>query len=262
VRNVWNTSKNSKNPFIWIGTRGSGIIRFNYFDKSHKVFTTEDGLSDNVVLTITQLKDGTVVAGTENGGLCFLKSEEISCIDTSKGLPSNTVHFIYRDEKDYIWAATESKQLIRLEGKKIISVVTLPSMPTKIIIDSRQRIWIGTLKDGVYLFNHLKGLQPVHADVLGKSMVSSLYEDNHGSIWVGTVAEGLFRLRELGHETILTGDNIAIPNVIAMMEDEEGSLWLGTRGSGLRRLKAEKRKFFRDYRLFFWPGQSWKPGNR
>lgn len=55
---------------IWIATSGSGLIRYNYTDKTKKRFTTDSGLPSNHINSIIAT-DSYVWIGTENG-LCQL----------------------------------------------------------------------------------------------------------------------------------------------------------------------------------------------
>lgn len=55
---------------IWIATSGSGLIRYNYTEKTKKQFTTDSGLPSNYINSIIAL-DGNLWIGTENG-LCQL----------------------------------------------------------------------------------------------------------------------------------------------------------------------------------------------
>lgn len=55
---------------IWVATSGSGLIRYNYIDKTKKRFTTDSGLPSNYINSVISI-DGYLWIGTENG-LCQL----------------------------------------------------------------------------------------------------------------------------------------------------------------------------------------------
>lgn len=66
---------------IWIGTSGSGLIRYNYADKSKKQFTTDTGLPSNYINSIIAT-EGYLWIGTENG-LCQLNPYDNSILTYS-----------------------------------------------------------------------------------------------------------------------------------------------------------------------------------
>lgn len=66
---------------IWIGTSGSGLIRYNYIDKTKKQFTTDSGLPSNYINSIIAA-NGYIWIGTENG-LCQLNPTDDSILTYS-----------------------------------------------------------------------------------------------------------------------------------------------------------------------------------
>lgn len=66
---------------IWIATSGSGLIRYNYTDKTEKRFTTDAGLPSNYINSIIAT-DGYLWIGTENG-LCQLNPADDSILTYS-----------------------------------------------------------------------------------------------------------------------------------------------------------------------------------
>ncbi len=63
------------------------------------------------------------------------------------GLPSNTVYFLYRDSKGFIWIATD-KGIARYNGIRFEVFTTFNGLPDNIVFsfkeDSRGRVWLGT----------------------------------------------------------------------------------------------------------------------
>ena len=62
---------------LWIATYtdNKGLIRFSP-EGEIRDFTTEDGLSDNAIRSIIQMRDGSIVAGT-NGGIDVLRNNKV-----------------------------------------------------------------------------------------------------------------------------------------------------------------------------------------
>ncbi len=151
---------------IWAGTDG-GLAHFE--NGRWRVFTTADGLANNVVLGLTlDERDGHryLWAGTFGGAsrldLSTSDVELRTFTDTTEPtLPNNTVYQVRRDAKGQIYFFT-NKGVARFtpreptaDNRADYSVYTfttadgLPSSESNIgasMVDSRGRIWVGTVK--------------------------------------------------------------------------------------------------------------------
>ena len=66
-----------------------------------------------------------------------------------------------------------------------------------VILDSKQRIWIGTDKDGIYIYDYNnKDVKHLKENV--PSVAMSLSEDLNGRIWVGSYRNGMYNV---GHSS-------------------------------------------------------------
>ncbi|GEM_PF-2396936 len=116
--------------------------------------------------------------------------------DTSTGLPSNSVRFVFPDRQGNLWVGSDGGGLVRFRTRRFISIGRengLPSFPVKAVAAHPDgRTLLATFGDGVYSFHdgHLSPLpvpgQPPYAQ--------SLLIDSHRRIWVGSFGRGLFLL--------------------------------------------------------------------
>ena len=92
-----------KNHLIWFGTSGDGIGVFNPATEKFKTFTTNDGLVQNNVVSLTADKNGHYWAGTNGGLSCFIPPDDpfapgckiaFHNYDVQDGLPSNIMNLI------------------------------------------------------------------------------------------------------------------------------------------------------------------------
>jgi ligand-binding sensor domain-containing protein/two-component sensor histidine kinase len=93
----------SKNHLIWFGTSGGGIGVFDPATEKFKTFTTNDGLVQNNVASLTADKNGHYWAGTYGGLSCFMPPDDpfapgckitFHNYDIGDGLPSNLMNVV------------------------------------------------------------------------------------------------------------------------------------------------------------------------
>ena len=102
---------------LWAGTQ-NGLA--NWDGQKWKLFTTRDGLSENVVRAIAQDAAGNFWIGTENQGLNSFKDEKfISYQAQENGLPGNDISCLYADNDGVLWVGTSGHGLARFQNGKM-----------------------------------------------------------------------------------------------------------------------------------------------
>lgn len=78
-----------RSGIMWLGTSGNGLVRFDPRTQEHKVFTTQDGLPNNIVYGILEHDDGTLWMSTNMGIAKFnANTEQFITYDVKDGLQS------------------------------------------------------------------------------------------------------------------------------------------------------------------------------
>ncbi|GAA4395913.1 two-component regulator propeller domain-containing protein [Nibrella viscosa] len=171
--------------------------------------TTENGLSQNSVLAITQ------------------DSRSFMWYGTRVGLNRYDGHTL----KTYIHVPSDSGSL---STNYVMSLLT----------DSHKTLWVGTtnglnrynpVTDAFQLLTH----QPQQAGSLSNNTINCLMEDKKGRLWVGT-SYGLNLLSDRKRQRFITYTTQTEPalagdNIRAIFEDSAGNVWVGTT-EGLTRL--------------------------
>ena len=140
---------------LWAGTR-NGLARWNGTD--WKIYTTRDGLSENIVRAIAEDAEGNLWIGTENRGLnCFLAGKFIAYQAETNGLPCNDISCLCLD----------------LDGV----------------------LWVGTSGHGLARFYRGKWTHYSTDDGLASNSIDYIIEDGDGYLWIGSNA-GLMRLQK------------------------------------------------------------------
>lgn len=103
---VWDVHEDRAGD-IWIACYGNGIWRLAASEcyAPLKIDTPARNF-----ISICELRDGRILAGTEKEGLVSVNpmSLEVEWINTSDGLPDNTIYGILQDDGDNVWMSTNT----------------------------------------------------------------------------------------------------------------------------------------------------------
>ncbi len=210
---------------VWIGT-GKGLVRLK--GQQETLYTTKDGIADNVILTVAPGSGGAIWVGTRKG-FSRIRGGDIESYDTSDGLSQNTVAALGEDNEGTLWVATKNGLDQFLDGSSTRYTRTegLPGNNMgPVFADRRGVLWAGTLEGGLARFD---GRLFVTVANLGSGRVTSLTESGDGALWVGT-ERGLRRVRD-GQLRGNYGVEQGLPSseVLSLFTDHNGDLWAGTR---------------------------------
>lgn len=178
------------NSDLWIGRQQGGLthLRDQGGVFAAKTFTQADGLAQNSVFSVYQSRDGTIWAGTLNGGASKYHDGKFTSYSAADGLGSNTVSSMLEGSNGTMWFATPN-------GLRALS----------------NNQWHGYgVKEG-----------------LPSDEVNCMVEDSKGVLWIGT-AGGLAFLRSGRVETPRAGPESLRHPVFGMAQDKSGRLWIAT----------------------------------
>jgi len=210
VFEIWDIEPSQDGSSVWLGTSG-GLVLLS--DTGSKVYTSETGLPDRRVRTVTEYVDSegrrTVWIGTYTGGLARLRDGKWKSYGSGNGLLSSRIYSVARvaiGGRDQLWVGTggggigvldlgsedEQFELLTADGGLIPSDTVY-----RIFTGPKGRVYATTNK-GVarirpapegslselssYVFTTRDGL-PDNECVSGSGFV-----DRRGRVWVGTVS--------------------------------------------------------------------------
>ncbi|CAN5147035.1 hypothetical protein BH20ACI1_BH20ACI1_14570 [soil metagenome] len=240
---------------VWFGT-DKGVCRFDASSPFNK--TISDDKNSNFVRTLYQTKDGKIYAGTNRGLFIFengnwqtvgkFESKPIYAIaeDSNKTLLIGTPDGLFNSDNEKL-AAENTRAVENFQGKIYAALfgrgieqfdgenrtlIFSNDLPTSLYTDN-EKLWIGTAKDGVFLFD-------------GKAVSSekSLEKLRGIAVWDidGNSANGLWFATERGLFLLKNGELNAVTNDAArdVFVGKTGEIWSATVGSGLFHLKFDE----------------------
>ena len=227
---------------LWIATaHGLASLRNGKIE----TFTSDDGLTSNLVLSLFEDREGSLWIGTEAGGLNLLKSKKFNTYTTKDGLPNDLVKAIYQDAQGGIWIGSNGGGLTLFKDGKFTTWTTRDGLSSDVVLslagDVDGTMWIGT-PDGLNRFKDGKFQTFTFAEGLSNDLVRSVLVDRNGVLWVGT-RDGLNSFRDNEFTTYTTRDGLANNFIGAIYEDSKGNLWVGTLG-GLNKINNGKFQTF------------------
>src|SRR6266849_9070465 len=95
---------------VWVGRQHGGLTRLRFRNGAiaSQSYTEASGLAQNSTYAVYESRDGSVWAGTLNGGVSKFKDGHFTNYKTTNGLASNTVSSILETHDGAMWFATPS----------------------------------------------------------------------------------------------------------------------------------------------------------
>ena len=235
--------------WLFLGvSRGSFLFGFQ-FDK----FSSDSGLSQNVVQCTLQDKDGFLWIGTQDGlnrydGYNFKYFKRIQGDPDS--IRDNNIYCLLQDQDGLIWVGTRNGGLNYFDPtiNKFSRFDLAPSDPDGmgtdfiwcLYEDERGTIWVGSNRDGLYSID-IKRSDVVHyksdqsPNSISFDRIWAITGDQNGSVWIGTYGGGVNHLNtSTGKVKIFNQENgLASDKIRSLYADSTGLIWVGTNDAGL-----------------------------
>ena len=229
--NIYLASKNQgvyllragSNAFTRISNIGNLPIENIYISRNNKLYIGCDGL-------------GIYVYDPQTG---FLQDNPL--FSRLVNLAKSKVTSIIEDNQGTIWVSMLQKGVFmqsniqndfnymgfRLGSRNVIG----ENCVTSLSINQGNQVWVGTDKDGLYLFNI--ATRSVEGHFLNQHTVLTLCKDEQGRTWVGTYTDGLGYMDAAGSfHPVDLGISKSV-GIFDIKQDPQGNIWIATMGEGL-----------------------------
>jgi signal transduction histidine kinase/ligand-binding sensor domain-containing protein len=175
---------------VWAGRQRGGITRLQFHNGATRTesYTEANGLAQNSAYTIYESRDGSVWAGTLNGGVSKFRDGRFTTYTMTNGLASNTVSSILETRDGAMWFATPSG-LSSFSNGQWRTYTTLEGLPSPeincLFEDSSGILWSGTSGGLAFLDSNRFRIPRESPDVLREQIVG-MAEDSSGRFWIAT----------------------------------------------------------------------------
>ena len=224
-----------KDGSLWVGTRGAGVLQLSA--GRVQAFTAQEGLADNMVLSLVPDSGGGLWAITE-GGLSSIRDGRTQSYPGVAGLSGNQVRSVVEDGKGGVWVGTAVGLQAMKEGRPVNLALPGDLCNASIRALSRDKaggLWIVT-DEGISRWDGT-ALACVLKTPLGPLSVKSCLADRSGGLWIAS-QKGLLRFAGGTLRHFTAADGIPNDDIRILLEDRQGNLWIGTLGGGLLRCTA------------------------
>ena len=249
---------------LWIGT-SDGLLR--YAGGTFHRYTTTDGLSSPVVLSLAPTGDGFLLVRTGDGlarydgrkftplelsasalgpgpngsvwlatttGLFMYSRGDLRSVQVP-GLPTESIEGLGSLQDGSQWLRTHTAFLLWNRGRLHTWRAGRDLPGTRVqsfLADSRGTLWVGT-DQGLVALSSARIPDSARLEVLpalGATSILTLFEDREHNLWVGSDTTGLHILRQQKFRTL---PSLSGHPTTAITQTSDGTIWLGSRGGGL-----------------------------
>lgn len=173
---------------LWAGTNGSGLIHIK--KRAVYMFTTADGLPNNVVKAVLADRSGRVWVGMNCGGLAWYDGARFHSYSEKDGLTASCV-FSLAEDGNGLWIGTYGGGLFRFRNGQFSTFSNPDRLTNRIvyaIVPARDgSLWVA-YSDGLSHIQDGKTRSFSSADGLSSNSIWSIFQDLNGVIWVQTSA--------------------------------------------------------------------------
>jgi two-component sensor histidine kinase len=224
---VWCIRESNLHQYYFATDKGVAVLQNGKF---HTI-STEQGLSDDMIITLHSMEDGTLFFGTSDRGVDVYHRGTFRSLNVSNGLTSNSVWSITEDSRERIYLGTYDGGICVYHNGMITDTLNSEDGLANDYVVSSYAGADGTLYFGL---DH-GGVSIVRNGHLVKDeiylpglTVWSVYQTKDGNLYFGTDKHGLISFTSAGYDTITIADGLSNNCILGVMEGEKGLFYLTT----------------------------------
>jgi len=228
---------------LLLGTHSYGIGAFDYNSDRLEVIPTKGGIP--IISYITQTHDGTIWASSFSNGLYYMEGDTLQKLEDPKNIFNNSTCLLAWGNKLLV---DKLKTIYVLEEKTVVDSIQIEfpgfdfpytTRVTAMTTDSDGRIWMGTERSGVLVYDTLTGKFIKHFTpdlVPFYNRINRIMEDDKKNIWILTKSNGIVVYNKRADAFIHINKNpssersLSGDNCTSIIQDKSGIIWIGATG--------------------------------
>ncbi|MEN8230761.1 MAG: two-component regulator propeller domain-containing protein, partial [Bacteroidota bacterium] len=209
-------------------------------DNQISLFSNLNGLPGMKIWSIIQDREGNILIGTHENGLCVYKGDHFISYFEDDGLINSQVWAVLQTSDGIFWFGTNEgislmeqtpsgdffKDFARLKGERIGYLKE----------DSHGTIWIGTMNLGVssYSRSGKHSFDQLVNNSIPQLQVTAMEIDRENNLWVGSL-DGLiyYEIDNRKVTRLSQEDGLRDNNISALFVDSKDQVWIGAMGKGI-----------------------------
>lgn len=224
-----------------VGTLDQGLyLVFPHRGSLH--FDRSSGFPHDWTRCLFEDREGTLWAGTGNGGLAALRAGKVTTLNPPDFWRERDVLSVTQTHDGALWSGSEGAGLYRWFENEWTHIPESSGISNQFIWsvseDLNHRLWVGTWGFGIFVeagdhFELPPGLEEITYPA------PALLHTRDGTTWIGT-GSGLLRYQNGKVISFGRNEGLELPDVRAVIEDGQGGVWFGMMGGGLGHLHNGK----------------------
>ncbi|HKA37215.1 MAG TPA: two-component regulator propeller domain-containing protein, partial [Thermoanaerobaculia bacterium] len=173
-------------------------------------YTTRDGLPADHVNALLRDRTGALWVGTWGGGLARMLGARFEPLGADAGV-GRYVNTIYQGRGESVWIGTTDGLSI-WDGARMAGAAKMREMPAAVEAvyeDKDGYVWIGTRRDGLFLFRDGRLKRITTREGLFDNLVGTILEDGGGHFWL-TCNRGISRVSRRELLEVVDGKRAAV----------------------------------------------------
>ncbi len=221
---------NDQEDRVWVATENSGLFYRNKGELKFKSYQYTSTISGKKINDIEGIDNAIYIASQEGLYIVDTKSKSTELYNMAKGLPHNSINFVYRDKTGNIWIGPKNSGVCKVDSinievhRLIQGAVNIVDM----IEDNDGNKWLATDNRGIIKFSEDSLVNITVQEGLKKNYCYSLNIDRQNRLWIGhhpglsSYDLNTGQIRTYGYENNMGGE------FNQLITDERNKLWFAS----------------------------------